>query len=343
MTAKQTWTVKNISRRIISIGDLPKVPSFDPGSTHDLLRYYDKETINRSNNLSSLMRAKLVKLIKKTNGTREETSDPAAVNSVEATDTINISNVYNKSETTSIISNTPRNATLVVAAVDSLNKDRADYICDGVDDDVQIQAAHDAFSSTVGGKIVLMEGSYSLSSTIVFNRYICLEGAGSSCTKLERADNCDTSCMILLDEPGKNVPLSRFQHFKLEGNWSNQTNAGTPDLQNLHGIQQEASTIVGQSWVDIQFEDIWFNGHSGACIYLTQGWDHRIHYCCLENGPGIGLYIGENTAGVNEGVTNVWFESNYIQNLAQGISGSWIMTDRGTIETDGTTTPHIEN
>ena len=95
---KQTWTAKNKSRKIINIGDLPKIPSFDPGGTHDLLRYYDKETINRSNNLSELMRAGILKLIKKTNETREETFDPISVNSVEASDTYSRSEIISLTE-----------------------------------------------------------------------------------------------------------------------------------------------------------------------------------------------------------------------------------------------------
>ena len=37
-----------------------------------------------------------------------------------------------------------RGATLVVAANDSLHKNMADYVCDGVADQVEIQAALDA-------------------------------------------------------------------------------------------------------------------------------------------------------------------------------------------------------
>ena len=42
-------------------------------------------------------------------------------------------------------------ATVVVAASDSLNKAAANYVCDGVDDDVEIQEAIDALPAG-GGK-----------------------------------------------------------------------------------------------------------------------------------------------------------------------------------------------
>lgn len=64
-----------------------------------------------------------------------------------------------------------RSATLVVAANDSLDKSKAqaDYVCDGVADNVEIQAAIDAIPS-VGGKVVLLEGTYVLAATITLQK-----------------------------------------------------------------------------------------------------------------------------------------------------------------------------
>ena len=61
-----------------------------------------------------------------------------------------------------------RTSTLVVAANGSSesSKAQADYTGDGVADDVQIQAALDALPAT-GGRIVLMEGTYTLIATII--------------------------------------------------------------------------------------------------------------------------------------------------------------------------------
>jgi len=60
-----------------------------------------------------------------------------------------------------------RAATLVVAANDSSTKSKAqaDYICDGVDDQVEIQAAIDALPAQ-GGKVLLLEGTYLTKSPI---------------------------------------------------------------------------------------------------------------------------------------------------------------------------------
>ena len=57
--------------------------------------------------------------------------------------------------------------TLVIAASDSLqsSKDRADLICDGTADEVQIQAAA-TLLATIGGRILLSEGSYALAAAV---------------------------------------------------------------------------------------------------------------------------------------------------------------------------------
>jgi len=59
-------------------------------------------------------------------------------------------------------------ATIVVAASDSLNKAAANYKCDGIADDVEIQAAIDALPAG-GGKVVLLEGTYNITAQINFN------------------------------------------------------------------------------------------------------------------------------------------------------------------------------
>ena len=60
-----------------------------------------------------------------------------------------------------------RGATVVVAASDSSkeSRDQADYVCDGVADNVELQAALDSLPD-IGGEILLMEGGYQLAATV---------------------------------------------------------------------------------------------------------------------------------------------------------------------------------
>lgn len=56
-------------------------------------------------------------------------------------------------------------AKVMVAASDSNSKQKADYICDGVNDEVEINAAI-ASIGTVGGVVVLLEGTYYLGARV---------------------------------------------------------------------------------------------------------------------------------------------------------------------------------
>lgn len=71
----------------------------------------------------------------------------------------------------------PVAATLIVAASDSLHPERADYLCDGVNDHVEIQAALDALPAT-GGRVILLDGTYYIEATITLDSYQVLEGQG---------------------------------------------------------------------------------------------------------------------------------------------------------------------
>ncbi|MDP3015138.1 MAG: NosD domain-containing protein, partial [bacterium] len=53
----------------------------------------------------------------------------------------------------------------IVAASNSLNKEKADYVCDGTDDQVEIQAAIDALGAN-GGAVYLLEGTFNISASI---------------------------------------------------------------------------------------------------------------------------------------------------------------------------------
>jgi len=74
-----------------------------------------------------------------------------------------------------------RSATITVAANDSASKSKAgaDYVCDGVADDVQIQAAMDALPAA-GGSIYLAEGNYALSAVLTPPSNCWLYGAKSA-------------------------------------------------------------------------------------------------------------------------------------------------------------------
>ena len=75
----------------------------------------------------------------------------------------------------------PQGATFVVDASNSLHKERADFVCDGVDDQVEIQAAIDALPAG-GGKVVLLEGIYDITQNLIVveTSNVSISGMGKS-------------------------------------------------------------------------------------------------------------------------------------------------------------------
>ena len=130
-----------------------------------------------------------------------------------------------------------RPATKVVAASDSLDITHADYVCDGTDDDVQIQAAIDALPTT-GGRVVLMEGNFLIGAAITIAKNgVTLEGQGDgTIVKIGDAENKDVIIVGDGSNPFSNINI---RNLKIDGNYSNQT-TGT-----IHGVKvNNLSTFV---------------------------------------------------------------------------------------------------
>lgn len=81
---------------------------------------------------------------------------------------------------------------LVVAASDSTakSKNNADYICDGVNDHVEIQAALDALPAA-GGEVLLLEGTFNIEVSIALDSYQTLRGRGRSTILTTTTANLD--------------------------------------------------------------------------------------------------------------------------------------------------------
>ncbi len=66
---KRKWQIKNNSNQIVIIGDLERVPSFNPNSSHNLLRYATEEQIKESTILANLIRNGTLSLASSNNPT----------------------------------------------------------------------------------------------------------------------------------------------------------------------------------------------------------------------------------------------------------------------------------
>ena len=115
---------------------------------------------------------------------------------------------------------TVASATFVVAASDSLHRERADYVCDGVDDQVEIQAAIDALPSG-GGEIVLLEGTFE-GRFAIDKANVILEGQGMNSTILKLPDHVDVQAQTLTIA----ADYVTVRNLQVDGNRDNQTIPG---------------------------------------------------------------------------------------------------------------------
>lgn len=158
---------------------------------------------------------------------------------------------------------TGRTASLVVAANDStdLEKAQADYTCNGTADDVQIQAAIDALSS--GGEVFLLEGTYNIESSINIIDDITLTGTGmGSILQLESGN----TRIILIDDK-INITI-RSLYF----------------LGNNPSIVYTTQSIGTESGIDID---------SGG-TYLTS--NINIQYCVFKGFDKWGIHVAYTSA-----------------------------------------------
>ena len=112
---------------------------------------------------------------------------------------------------------------LLVAANDASDaaKGRADYVCDGTADDVQIQAAIDALTS--GGRVVLSEGTFNYAATVTDNNVnsVAIEGQGDS-TILRLPNGANAGGAIIMFNLSS-VDNWALRNFRIDGNKANNT------------------------------------------------------------------------------------------------------------------------
>jgi len=124
-----------------------------------------------------------------------------------------------------------RGETFTVAASDASAKSiaQADYICDGLNDQVQIQAAIDALPSTIyldasGGSISLSEGAFHLSAGLTISqKSVCIKGQGWQTTQLRMADNADADMITVSGADATHRGKLQLYSVRLNGNKGNQS------------------------------------------------------------------------------------------------------------------------
>ena len=181
-------------------------------------------------------------------------------------------------------------------------KDECDYLCDGTDDQVEINAAIQALPSG-GGEIVILDGAYNITATIAMDKdNVKLSGNGNA-TVLRRMWNssADEGVITITATNGgccvenifvdgnksaysslnnNGIYLSSSSNNTITGNTCNNNNSG------IHLYSSSNNTITGNTCNN--------NGNSG--IYLSSSSNNTITgNTCNNNGnSGIHLYSSSN-------------------------------------------------
>lgn len=189
-----------------------------------------------------------------------------------------------------------RAATLTVAAADAKDRANADYVCDGTDDHVQINAAITALPDG-GGVVYLSEGTFTLGAAVVLDSNVALVGSGAG-TIVKLGDaltingiTADTKSNLLI------------ANLKVDGNRANQTTGGSELLQNGIYLVACANSKVSNCWaVNCFGSGINLSGNN---TYCTVGYNY------LENNNRNGLYLNFSENNHNAIVGNVAYNNDF--------------------------------
>jgi len=211
-----------------------------------------------------------------------------------------------------------RTATLVVAASNAtlLERTYADYVCDGVNDEVQIQAAIDALPSA-GGTVVLSEGTFHIDNKngITLSSNLCLRM--TPMTTLVLSNMGDNTAYMLRGDSKTNITIYSGI---LDGNKYNQTATTAGLIQ--YGISLTDCSNVFIDSVHIKNIGMPVVSLSGYGIYLNNTPDTRIYHCYITGcaRESISCYNGSDGTLIMGVVSKDSDDRSFVAHDSDGVS-----------------------
>lgn len=134
-------------------------------------------------------------------------------------------------------------------------KQIADYVCDGVDDQVEINAAIDLIKSltpsqgVTGGRVLLLGPRFNTSNSVILKSYVTLEGEGWYRTAIRSQSTWSGAALsgiVQLDNTGGTTPTewTTLRHLSIDGNKAAQTTVAT------RGLNYTVSATTGFTYND---------------------------------------------------------------------------------------------
>ena len=240
------------------------------------------------------------------------------------------------------------NADLYVAAsnASAWEKNQADYVCDGTDDDLVINAAIQAMpqqftvrtgSYSGGGTIRFSAGTFAISDSIIIDRPIEFTGAGQDSTAflMTTGANCPT---IIVSNGTYRYSLPRLSYFNIQGAATTQTDHTVYAIKTLPG-----------ACADMNIDHVWINDCVGGGIELNTCWNMIVSECAIEScqGPGIHITSTARASGTNAAIDgspaatktiNLSADSPDLSSVVTGADGDWICIGKKGLATAGSLT-----
>jgi len=163
------------------------------------------------------------------------------------------------------------------------------WVCDGTADDVQIQAAIDALTS--GGRVILSQGTFYISTSIDFNNTsgIILEGMGQEATILKLANSANTD---IIDEPNFLGYIS-IRNMTLDGNKDNNAAGKCIELSTYYSVFENLTVeYAAEEGMDFELGTIVGNNGIGNVFHNI-----RIEYC---DGHGFQMGVNGGAGGASD-------------------------------------------
>lgn len=194
-----------------------------------------------------------------------------------------------------------RSATKVVAASNALDTTNADYICDGTNDEVQIQAAIDAVNTGgVGGRVLLSEGDFNIEAKITLYSDIWLQGSGVGALSVTGGTTLHL-CYdgIMLEASSKNnIKISDMQ---IVGHMAAAAEFPTYDAQ---GYGNNIVNLL--DCYSVMIDSVFF-GLCAPAVYARQAWEFWFLNCTFQVCGGDGSSVVELYNGATDKCAGVKF------------------------------------
>ncbi|MFC1789720.1 right-handed parallel beta-helix repeat-containing protein [Patescibacteria group bacterium] len=162
--------------------------------------------------------------------------------------------------------------TIIVAASNSTNTDRAHYVCDGTNDEAEINQALAALPST-GGVVQLLEGTYTVGTStysdcsIKMSTSTALVGVGvSTIIQLKNAFNASLDGIICNSDTTNGNSEITISNLKIDGKKASTTGAQTGIYFNNVGSGTGTAAVAGAKIENVYIEN---SDYAGMELYYT--------------------------------------------------------------------------